>query len=261
MPTTPNSDNPDAAHDAEIDAAEQPFLEHLLELRQRILHALLIVLLLFFPIYYFANDLYNFVAEPLMAHLPEGANMIAIDVASGFFTPFKLALFLAIFVGMPFVLHQAWAFIAPGLYLKEKRLALPLLVSSIGLFYLGMAFAYYAVFPLVFGFFASVTPDGVTMMTDIDRYLNFVLKMFFAFGFAFEIPVATVLLAMTGFATADGMAGKRPFVIVGCAVLGMLLTPPDVISQLLLAIPTWLLFELGVIFARVVERRRETAES
>ncbi len=260
MPTTPDTDNPDAAHDAEIDAAEQPFLEHLLELRQRILRALLIVLLLFFPIYYFANDLYNFVAEPLMAHLPTGASMIAIDVASGFFTPFKLALFLAIFLGMPFVLHQAWSFIAPGLYLKEKRLALPLLVSSIGLFYLGMAFAYYAVFPLVFGFFASVTPEGVTMMTDIDRYLNFVLKMFFAFGFAFEIPVATVLLAMTGFATADGMASKRPFVIVGCAILGMLLTPPDVISQLLLAIPTWLLFEWGVIFARLIENRRANAE-
>ena len=231
MPTTPNSNNEsnqeadnkandqlgnDYAHDAEIDTNEQPFLEHLLELRQRILHAMLAVLVLFFPIYYFANDLYTFVAEPLMRHLPAGATMIAIDVASGFFTPLKLALFLAIILGMPFILHQAWSFVAPGLYLKEKRLALPLLVSSIGLFYLGMAFAYYAVFPLAFGFFASVAPEGVTMMTDIKLYLSFVLKMFFAFGFAFEIPVATVLLAMTGFATADGMASKRPYVIVGC---------------------------------------------
>lgn len=250
----------DAEHDAEIDSNEQPFLEHLLELRQRILHALLAVLVLFFPIYYFANDLYSFVAEPLMTHLPAGASMIAIDVASGFFTPLKLALFLAVILGMPFILHQAWSFVAPGLYSKEKRLALPLLVSSIGLFYLGMAFAYYAVFPLAFGFFASVAPDGVTMMTDIRLYLNFVLKMFFAFGFAFEIPVATVLLAMTGFATADGMAAKRPYVIVGCTVAGMLLTPPDVISQLMLAIPTWMLFEVGVMFARVVEKRKAAQE-
>jgi len=257
--TTPDSqaDDPESAHDAAIDASEQPFLEHLLELRQRILHALLVVLILFFPIYYFANDLYGFVAEPLMAHLPNGSNMIAIDVASGFFTPFKLALFLALCVGMPFVLHQAWSFIAPGLYLKEKRLALPLLISSIGLFYLGMVFAYYAVFPLVFSFFASVTPTDIPMMTDINLYLNFVLKMFFAFGFAFEIPVATVLLALTGFATAAGMASKRPYVIVGCAVLGMLLTPPDVISQLLLAIPTWMLFELGVMFARIIENSKQ----
>lgn len=275
MSTTPSSNNStnnssdpkasnqlgsDSQHDAEIDANEQPFLEHLLELRQRILHALLAVLILFFPIYYFANDLYTFIAEPLMRHLPAGATMIAIDVASGFFTPLKLALFLAVILGMPFILHQAWSFIAPGLYLKEKRLALPLLVSSIGLFYLGMAFAYYAVFPLAFGFFASVAPDGVTMMTDIRLYLNFVLKMFFAFGFAFEIPVATVLLAMTGFATAEGMASKRPYVIVGCTIAGMLLTPPDVISQLMLAIPTWLLFEVGVVFARIVEKRREAEE-
>lgn len=279
MSTTPNSKNSskdgsdkgsdpkasnqlgsDTQHDAQIDADEQPFLEHLLELRQRILHALLAVMVLFFPIYYFANDLYTFVAEPLMRHLPAGATMIAIDVASGFFTPLKLALFLAVILGMPFILHQAWSFIAPGLYLKEKRLALPLLVSSIGLFYLGMAFAYYAVFPLAFGFFASVAPEGVTMMTDIRLYLNFVLKMFFAFGFAFEIPVATVLLAMTGFATADGMAAKRPYVIVGCTIAGMLLTPPDVISQLMLAVPTWLLFEVGVVFARIVEKRREAEE-
>ena len=247
-------------HDAAIDGAEQPFLEHLLELRSRILQAMLAVLLLFIPIYTFSDDLYSFIAAPIMAYLP-GGNMIAIDVASGFFTPLKLALFSAVVVGMPFILHQAWAFIAPGLYLREKKLALPLLVSSILLFYAGMAFAYFLVFPLVFQFFAAVTPDGVTMMTDIHRYLDFVLKMFFAFGFAFEIPVATLLLSLTGFATADGMAHKRPYVVVGCVVLGMLLTPPDVVSQILLAVPTWALFEIGIFFARMVERRRADAEA
>lgn len=251
------SDNLDpTAHDATVDNDERPFLEHLLELRQRMLYALLAVVLLFFPLYYVANELYSFVAAPLMAHLPSGGQMIATEVASPFLTPFKLALVMAFFLGMPVVLHQAWSFISPGLYLHEKRFALPLLISSITLFYLGMAFAYYLVFPLVFKFFAGVTPDGVTMMTDISRYLDFVLKMFFAFGLAFEIPVATLLLSWSGLTTADKMASKRPYVIVGCFIVGMLLTPPDVISQLLLAVPTWLLFEVGVMLARFAERQR-----
>jgi sec-independent protein translocase protein TatC len=249
------------AHDDQVDANEQPFMAHLLELRQRILRGVMTVIVLFLPIYYFANEIYGFVAAPLMAHLPSDGHMIATDVASPFLTPFKLALFAAMFAGMPVLLHQAWGFISPGLYLKEKRFAFPLLASSIVLFYLGMAFAYYAVFPLVFQFFAGVTPEGVTMMTDINRYLDFVLKMFFAFGLAFEIPVATVLLAWSGMATAAGMAAKRPYVVVGCFVVGMLLTPPDVISQVLLALPTWLLFEVGVIFARVVEAPPSEDES
>ena len=246
-------------HDALVDSAEMPFMAHLLELRQRILKGLLAVVALFLPIYFFANDLYVLVAAPLMAHLPGDGTMIATEVASPFLTPFKLAIYAAIFVGMPVILHQAWSFVAPGLYKHEKRFALPLLFSSIVLFYLGMAFAYFAVFPLVFQFMAAVTPIGVTMMTDINRYLDFVLTMFFAFGFAFEIPIATLLLVWSGISTAQGIANKRPYVIVGCFAAGMLLTPPDVISQLLLALPTWVLFEIGILFARVAEKRNEVA--
>ncbi len=239
-------------HDARVDSSEQPFIDHIIELRSRILRTLLFVMILFFPTYYYANDLYQFVAAPLMAHLPNSGSMIATEVASPFLTPFKLAIFTALFIGMPFVLHQAWAFISPGLYLHEKKFALPLLISSISLFYLGVAFAYYLVFPMVFQFFAAVTPEGVTMMTDINRYLDFVIKMFFAFGFAFEIPIATLLLSWSGIISAASMAQKRPYVIVGCFVVGMLLTPPDVISQLLLAVPMWMLFEVGVLLARFV---------
>lgn len=247
-------------HDELVDSSEQPFLDHIIELRARILRGLVIVLLLFFPVYFYANELYGIVAAPLMAHLPSDGNMIATDVASPFLTPFKLAIFAAIFLGMPFLLHQLWAFVSPGLYLHEKKFAMPLLFSSILLFYLGIAFAYFLVFPLVFQFMASITPEGVTMMTDINRYLDFVLKMFFAFGFAFEIPIATVLLAWSGIATADGMAAKRPYVIVGCFIAAMLLTPPDVISQLLLALPTWMLFEIGIVFARISERHTNEPE-
>lgn len=249
------ADRDPADHDREVDSSEQPFLEHVIELRRRILHSLLVIVLLFFPIYFFANEVYQFVAAPLLAHLPENSSMIATEVASPFLTPFKLAIVAALFAAMPFVLHQAWAFISPGLYLHEKRFALPVLVSSIALFYGGMAFAYYLVFPLVFEFFAAVTPAGVTMMTDINRYLDFVLKMFFAFGIAFEIPIVTVMMVWTGISTAESLARKRPYVIVGCFVVGMLLTPPDVISQLLLAVPTWMLYELGVFLARFVTKR------
>ncbi len=247
-------------HDVAVDTNEQPFLEHLIELRARILRSVYTVLILFVPIYVFANDLYEFVAAPLMAVLPEGSSMIATQVATPFLTPFKLAIYAAIFAGMPMLLHQLWAFVSPGLYRHEKRFAVPLLASSVMLFYLGMAFVYFLVFPLVSTFFASVTPEGTQMMTDINDYLDFVLKMFLAFGLAFEIPVATMLLAWSGAATADGMASKRPYVIVGCFIVGMLLTPPDVVSQLLLAMPMWVLFELGVWMARFVEKR-EAAET
>ncbi len=188
--------------------------------------------------------------------------MIATEVASPFLTPFKLSIYSAFFLAMPVILHQIWAFISPGLYLREKRFAMPLLVSSIILYYLGMAFAYYLVFPLVFNFFASVTPTGVTMMTDINQYLEFVLGLFFAFGFCFEIPIATFLIVSTGLTTTKSLTGKRPYVIVGCFVVGMLLTPgPDVISQAMLAIPMWLLFEVGVFFARLAERRTPESAS
>ena len=249
--------NAAAAHDAEVDGSEQPFLDHIIELRSRILRGLLAVLILFFPIYYFANDLYAFIAAPLLAYLPEGSTMIATEVASPFLTPLKLAILMAVFGGIPYLLHQLWAFVSPGLYLHEKKFAAPLLISSILLFYAGAAFAYFAVFPLVFQFLTSLNLTGVTMATDINNYLNFVIKMFFAFGLAFEIPVATFLLAWTGIASAKSMASKRPYIIVGCFVIGMLLTPPDIISQLLLAIPAWILFEFGILLARMVEKRRD----
>jgi len=243
-----------AEHDRRVDEEGAPFLSHLLELRSRILRSVLAVVVLFFPIYYYANELYQFVAAPLMTNLPEGGNMIATAVASPFITPFKLAAYASVLAAMPFLLHQVWAFVSPGLYLREKRFALPLLVSSVLLFYLGMAFAYFLVFPLVFKFFASVTPVGITMMTDINAYLDFVIGMFFAFGFSFEVPIAVFLLAATGLVSTTAMKAKRPYVIVGCFVIGMILTPPDVISQCLLAVPMWALFEIGVLFARFAER-------
>jgi len=228
----------------------QPLVEHLIELRTRILHAILSVLIIFLPLFAFSNEIYAYISEPLRQFLPEGTTMIATEVASPFLTPFKLTMVLAIFIAMPYILHQLWSFIAPGLYSSEKRVAAPLLVSSIVLFYTGIAFAFYVVFPLVFGFFTSVAPEGVAIMTDINRYLDFVLKLFFAFGLAFEIPIATVLLIWTGATTVESMGRKRPYVIVGCFIVGMLLTPPDVISQILLALPMWILFEAGILFAR-----------
>jgi sec-independent protein translocase protein TatC len=242
-------------HDQAVDENEQPFLEHLIELRSRILHSLVAVAVLFVPLYYFANDLYKWISEPLTRVLPEGSSMIATQVASPFLTPFKLAVFTAIFVGVPYLLHQIWGFVSPGLYRHEKKFAVPLLISSILLFYCGMLFAYFLVFPLVFAFFTQVAPEGVAIMTDINQYLDFVLKMFLAFGIAFEIPIATMLIAWSGLSTAENMAHKRPYVIVGCFIMGMLLTPPDVVSQLLLAAPTWVLFEVGVFLARFIEKR------
>ncbi len=248
-----------AAHDDAVDNLEMPFMAHLLELRSRLLRGLLAVLVLFLPIYFFANDLYSLVAAPLMAHLPDSSSMIATEVASPFLTPFKLAIYAAIFVAMPVLLHQTWAFIAPGLYKHEQRFAGPLLLSSVALFYAGVAFAYFAVFPVVFRFMAAITPVGVVMTTDIHRYLDFVLNMFLAFGIAFEIPIAILLLIWTGLASASSIASKRPYVIVGCFVAGMLLTPPDVISQLMLALPAWVLFEAGLVVGRIVDKRRELA--
>ena len=247
-------------HEEEEVGQEQPFLTHLIELRDRLLRSVLAVLVLFLGLFPFANTLYEYVAGPLMAHLPEGSNMIAIDVATPFLTPFKLALVAAIFLAMPLLLYQAWAFIAPALYRHEKRLVMPLMVTSSILFYLGIAFAYYVVFPLVFAFLTSTAPAGVEVMTDINRYLDFVLTIFFAFGIAFEVPIATILLVWTGVTTPQSLRAKRPYIIVGAFVVGMLLTPPDVISQTLLALPMWLLFELGVIFSRLYAKPAEDDE-
>jgi sec-independent protein translocase protein TatC len=232
----------------------QPLVAHLTELRDRLLKALLSVLVVFLCLFPFANEIYTFVSEPLRAILPSGSTMIATEVASPFLTPFKLTLFAALFVAIPYVLFQIWSFIAPGMYRQEKRLAIPLLISSVLLFYAGAAFAYFVVFPLVFAFFTSVGPTDVTIMTDINSYLDFVLKLFFAFGLAFEIPIVAVLLIWAGVSTTESLKQKRPFIIVFCFVFGMLLTPPDVISQALLAIPMWLLFEVGIFFGRFVER-------
>lgn len=242
--------------------ADMPLVAHLIELRSRLLRIVLVWMLIFAGLFYFANDLYSFISAPLRVFLPEGTSMIATEVASPFLTPFKLALISALFLAMPFVLHQFWSFIAPGLYKHEKRLAMPLLVSSILLFYAGMAFAYFVVFPLVFGFFTSVTPTGVAVMTDINKYLDFVLTLFLAFGLAFEIPIATVLLVLSGAVSVEKLKQSRAYVVVGCFVIGMLLTPPDVISQTLLALPMWLLYEVGIIFSRFVKPRpAETDET
>ena len=239
---------------------EQPLISHLLELRTRVTRmviAILVLLVVFFP---FGNDIYIFVAAPLMDVMPEGTSMIATQVASPFLTPFKLALVTAVFVAMPYLLHQLWSFIAPGLYQHEKRLAVPLLASSILLFYAGAAFAYFVVFPLVFAFLTSVAPEGVAVATDITAYLDFVLTLFFAFGISFEVPIATILLVLAGMTTPDKLAQKRPFVVVGAFIIGMLLTPPDVISQTLLALPIWLLFEVGIFFSRLLKRKPKASE-
>ena len=239
---------------------DQPLIAHLIELRDRLIRILVVILIFFLGFIAFANDLYAYLANPLQSLLPEGASMIATQVASPFLAPFKLALYLSVYCGAPMILYQLWGFIAPGLYENEKKIAGPLLISSIFLFYAGMAFAYFVVFPLVFGFFTTVGPTGVTVMTDIDAYLSFVLKLFLAFGLAFEIPVATMLLIKAGIASPESLKNKRPYVFIGCFVVGMLVTPPDVISQTLLAVPMWLLFEVGLIGARFLGAPRPKAE-
>jgi len=234
---------------------------HLTELRDRLLRALLAILIGFIILFPFANEIYGFVSAPLRKLMPEGSTMIATGVASPFLTPFKLSLVLGIFMAIPVVLYQIWGFVAPGLYQKEKRIALPLLASSVLLFYAGAAFAYFAVFPLIFAFFTSVGPANVQVMTDINSYLDFVLKLFLAFGIAFEMPIAAVILIWTGVTSPDALAKKRPYIVVGCFIFGMLLTPPDVISQSLLAIPMWLLFELGVFFGRLLEPKAQSGNA
>jgi len=240
---------------------EQPLIGHLVELRGRLLRILICIAVVFLCLFPFANDLYELLAKPLLSHLPQGSSMIATEVASPFLAPFKFAMVLAFFASIPFVLYQIWAFIAPGLYRNERRIIVPLLFSSSVLFYAGMSFAYFVVFPLVFSFLVGTAPEGVAVMTDISKYLDFVLKLFFAFGAAFEVPVAIILLVWSGVATPAGLRAKRPYVIIGAFVIGMLMTPPDMLSQTMLAIPILLLFELGVYAARVlVPVSREAAD-
>ncbi len=253
--------NPITPDEEEEQLEEATLVSHLIELRGRLMKAFGTVLVIFICLAPFAERIFAIVAEPLMAQLPENSSMIATQVASPFLTPFKTTLFVALFVGMPVVIYQLWAFVAPGLYRKEKRFAIPLVTSSIVLFYLGIAFAYYVVFPLMFAFFNAVAPEGVTVMTDITAYLDFILVLFLAFGIAFEVPIATVMLVATGMANRESLASKRPFVFLGAFVMGMLLTPPDVISQTLLAIPVYLLFEAGIVMSRVMLPNREPAET
>ncbi|MEP6485554.1 MAG: twin-arginine translocase subunit TatC [Rudaea sp.] len=239
---------------------EQTFISHLVELRSRLLKAVAGVLLVLVFLLPFADRLYAFIAEPLLKKMPQGSQMVAIEVASPFMTPVKLAFVVALFVAMPIVLYQLWRFVAPGLYRHEKKLAVPLLVSSVLMFYLGCASAYYVVLPKVFAFLLSVTPTGVAMMTDIGHYLDFVLTMFFAFGLCFEVPVVVFLLALLGWVNAAQLSKQRPYVILGAFVVAAVVAPPDVMSMLMLAIPMCLLYELGILAVRIFLRRVELTD-
>jgi sec-independent protein translocase protein TatC len=235
----------------------QSLFSHLIELRSRILKAVFFVLLVFGGLASYSNQIYHLISKPLIAHLPETSTMVATGVTSPFLTPFKLTLVAAIFVSMPVVLYQLWAFVAPGLYKHEKLLVLPLLIFSIALFYGGVAFAYYVVFPLVFAFLSAAAPEGVAVIPDISAYLDFVLTIFFAFGLAFQVPIATILVVSTGVISRQELSKMRSYVIVAAFIIGMFLTPPDVISQTLLAIPIWLLFELGLLLSWFFTSRKK----
>ncbi|MCW8852828.1 MAG: twin-arginine translocase subunit TatC [Gammaproteobacteria bacterium] len=239
------------------DEQEQTLMDHLIELRDRLLRMVLAILIVFVALFSFSEDIFSIAAEPLLHLMPEGTSMIATGVTSPFLVPFKLVLLLSVLLTIPYLLHQMWAFIAPGLYHHEKRMATPLLISSVILFYCGIAFAYFVIFPILFGFFIGVAPEGVAVMTDIGQYLDFIIAIFLAFGIAFEVPVATFLLIAAGVTSVDKLANKRPYIIIGAFVIGMLLTPPDVISQSLLAIPIWLLFELGLIASRIFLKEKD----
>lgn len=236
---------------------EQTFISHLIELRNRLIKIVACVLFIFIGLSFYANQIYSFVAGPLLKNMPASSTMIAIDVASPFLTPFKLALIVAIFISVPVILYQFWAFVAPGLYKHERRLIMPLLFASTILFYMGVAFAYFVVFPSVFFFLSTAAPVGVAVMTDINKYLDFALTMFFAFGICFEVPIFTIVMVWTGLVTTAQLAEHRPYVIVGAFIIGMFLTPPDAVSQTMLAIPMWLLFEIGLLFSRLFARKAD----
>ncbi len=254
-------------NDPRENLAEGSLISHLLELRDRLLRAVIAMAIVFVPLAFFANELFTLIARPLISKLPADTSMIATSLISPFMAPLKLAMVTSVFLAMPYILYQIWAFVSPGLYRHEKRFAIPLLVSSIVLFYLGVAFAYFVVFPLMFAFLTSTGPVGVRMMTDISNYLDFVMLLFFAFGIAFEIPVATVLLAWTGMVKLETMSGNRGYVLLGIFIVAAILTPPDAVSQCFMAIPMYLLYELGIIFAKVLlkeklaERKKEEQEN
>lgn len=242
------------------DEKELTLIDHLVELRDRILKSVSAVLVLFLALFYWANDIYIFVAGPLLAALPEGSSMIAIDPTSPFFAPFKLAFYVSFLLAAPYILYQMWSFIAPGLYKNEKTVAIPLFISSVVLFYGGIAFARYILFAIVFRFFISVSPEGVQVAPDISSFLSFALTIFFAFGVAFEIPIAVFLCIWAGLAEPDSLAEKRPYVVVGCFVVAMMLTPPDPFTQSMLALPMWALFEVGIFAGRLTRKRQEQRE-
>ena len=253
------NNNQTASEAENTEQQEQTIMDHLVELRDRLLHMVLAILVVFIALFAFSEEIFTLAADPLLALMPEGTSMIATGVTSPFLVPFKLVLLLSVLLTIPFLLHQIWSFIAPGLYLHEKRMATPLLISSVILFYCGIAFAYFVIFPILFGFFIGIAPDGVEVMTDIGQYLDFIIAIFLAFGLAFEVPVATFIIIATGLTTADKLANKRPYIIIGAFVFGMLLTPPDVISQSLLAVPIWLLFELGLFMSRIFLKEKVAA--
>lgn len=244
-----------------MNKAEETFISHLIEMRDRLLRAVLAVVIIFVCLFPWAQDLYALLAEPLLAALPKGGQMIATEVTTPFFVPVKVTLMAAFLLAMPWVFYQAWAFVAPGLYQHEKRIGVPLVIASVILFLLGMAFAYFLVFPIVFGFIVGVAPEGVAVMTDIGKYLDFVLTLFMAFGITFEVPVAVVLLVKMGMVSVAKLREIRPYVIVGAFVVGAIFTPPDVISQFMLAMPLWVLYELGIIVAALITKPRPEAES
>jgi sec-independent protein translocase protein TatC len=242
--------------------AEGTLMSHLLELRNRLMKAMLAVFLVFIPCATFANNLFDLVAQPLVDKLPSGSSLISTSVVGPFMTPFKVAFYVALFVAMPVVLYQIWAFVAPGLYRREKRFAVPLLVSSVVLFYVGVLFAYFAVFPVMFNFFVGTVPGAVKYNPDMASYIDFVLTMFLAFGAAFEVPVVVVLLVLTGLVKVETLGSQRGYVIIGIFVVAAILTPPDAISQCIMAIPMWLLYEFGLVMARVMQKmRKEAAEA
>jgi len=244
-----------------VQESKLPFLDHLKELRLRLIRSFIAVVVIFLPLVFFSNEIYELASSPLQALMPENSSMIATQVASPFLSPLKLSFYLSLMISIPYFFSEMWRFIAPGLFKNEKKFALGLVLSSVLLFYLGILFAYFLVFPLIFGFFTSVTPDGVKVMTDISSYLDFILSIFLAFAIAFEIPVLIFLLNWTGITSPESLSEKRPYVIVSCFILGMLLTPPDVISQTLLAIPAWFLFEVGLLLSRIfIKNSSETKE-
>ena len=240
--------------------AQETFISHLIELRDRVLRALMAVGIAFLPCFFFARELYTLLAKPLLAKLPAGGQMIATDVTGAFFVPMKVAMMVAFLIALPFVLYQLWAFVAPGLYQHEKKLAIPLITTSTLLFFVGMAFAYFAVFPMVFKFVVGFTPEGVAMMTDINNYLSFVLGMFFAFGVTFETPIAVIILVRMGIVSVEKLREIRPYIIVAAFVLGAIFTPPDVVSQFMLAVPLWILYEVGIVLAAMMGKAKTTDE-